>query len=363
VILWRWTGVGWLSPILIIASLVTGALVGSAASGGHEGTARSVSLFIGLAVVLALAPVHWLVGRMVNSEPGPNGRVWFDQHTFANAPMQNIAFGQAWVAVALMSLGVGHVTSAWAGWAMFGGAVVGALLLRHRGRLRRQTRSVADREQAARANGWRYRNRDTGLALRWKETFGRRIYTMVPFGILSGEHDGMPFTVFGTEVAMRPNEVQTICVVHLPVSYPTVRVDIGPSSAPPPTPEQFARAFDQQPGQGFDQNFVDAMAARLRINPEDVRPTPADDAFGQALLTPAVRELTARHRLFRWRIQGRDLIYEGPEEDTSPAVAEVLKLVAAMVELAHGFPPGLAERYGTSPTTDIPLVDQARPGK
>jgi hypothetical protein len=137
---------------------------------------------------------------------------------------------------------------------------------------------------------------DPALPRRWKALYGQGIYQMVPFGVLGGELDGFPFTVFDS--AKPPT---TTWVVHLPVAYPRLAVgkpswDTGDIVAPVTS--------------GASARDVEGVIAQRRagLTGDDLQPDTADDGFGRALLTPHVRHLTLAHQLVGWQIEHRDLI-------------------------------------------------------
>ena len=55
----------------------------------------------------------------------------------------------------------------------------------------------------------------------------------------------------------------------------------------------------------------------------------------------------------------RALNLTGPAAGAPRPAAEILRYVEGMVELASSFPAGLAERYGSPPTQDIPFATAA----
>ncbi|HEU4426726.1 MAG TPA: hypothetical protein VFR67_29685 [Pilimelia sp.] len=358
--IWRWTGAGWLSPVFIIASFLIGAFVGNSVGAGFEGKATTSALVVS-GVVAALAPVHWWIGRALNSRKEPDGRYWHDEHTFLGVPVQRVAFGQVVLALALGSFAVGRATSAWVGWAMFVAVLIAVPVARGRSRWRRRMRDVADRVRLAQARGWRYRARYASLAMRWKAGYGRKVYAMSPFGVIGGELNGLPFTAFDTEVPGSPQELRTILAVHLPVSYPRFRVAVAEL---PKRGEFDPKSLDELmrgvPTADHREHLGMMFGARLSVRPEDLRPQSDNTAFGTELLSPAVRELTVRHNLGGWHIEGRDLLLWLPGRESPTPATELLHHVERLVELAHGFPVGLEQRYGTPPTTDVPLVDAAR---
>lgn len=62
-----------------------------------------------------------------------------------------------------------------------------------------------------------------------------------------------------------------------------------------------------------------------------------------------------RSGLAGWRIEGRDVIWE-QARDIPCTAEEITRVAGNLVALARLFPPELFRRYGTAPTTDIPLA-------
>ena len=338
----RWTGLGCLTPVLVLASfVVVGVAVDASFGRGFDARATLPALIL-CAGWAALSPVHWWIGRALG-----------DQHTFMDLPMERGAVLQAALAVMLASIMVGRATSAWLGWGMLVAVPVIVMVVAGRRRWRERLRGVADRAELARARGWRYRKRDSALPLRWKSLYGRKVtLSMGPFGIISGELRGLPFTIFDTELESGSVRAVTMfCAVHLPVSYPHCTLTVDRTRRETTGPPQ---------GDMWQQL---AWLNQTRPQPGDLRAETEVPAFGQALLSPAVRDVTLRRGLLGWQIDGRDLIHWGGVRDSSHPADEVLGYVEAMVELANTFPAGLAERYGSPPTQDIPFATSARPSR
>ncbi|GII42026.1 hypothetical protein [Planotetraspora phitsanulokensis] len=382
----RWTGFGCLSPLLLIALFFGGVGAGWALTGGDD---IQVAFLTGAGLMVLLAPLHWLLGLALNSKRTPSGRRWHDEHTYFDQPVQygfvpqlvfaliigSIALGQltsplygwlmfvgvpvaALVAYGLLdkerrlgpvsdlalgytlvmlvigSIAVGQLTSALYGWLMFGGALLVALMVYVRIGSRRQLRSVADRREFAAGRGWLYKNSGGDLTLRWRDLFGKKAFTIGPFGILGGEVEGLPFTAFDSEPG-GPETRRTYWAVHLPVAYPRVQV-------------LSAR------GSGIDGLFSAFASGVPSATPDDLRAETADAAFGQALLTPQVRSATVAFGLVGWRIEGRDLLLV--RSRAKPHTAdEVAQVAAHLAGLARQLPADLASRFGAPPSTDIPL--------
>jgi hypothetical protein len=120
----KWTGLGWLTLILVIASLFTGVWAGYMLTGGGEIPA---AVLIGAGVMTLLAPLHWLFGLAVNSKRSPSGRRWHDDHTFFDMPVQYGFAPQLGLALILGSVTLGQLTSPLYGWLLFGGVPALAL--------------------------------------------------------------------------------------------------------------------------------------------------------------------------------------------------------------------------------------------
>lgn len=135
----RWTGLGWLAPVLFVLTLCGGStIVGSAAPDGFP-----VPGSVALATLLGGA-AHWLVGRSLNSTVTPQGRVWHDRHTYFEAPFQRAAGLYLLVALVATAVAVGQLSSPAVGWAVFLGLPVAGLIVwrrRRRYRLPTATRS------------------------------------------------------------------------------------------------------------------------------------------------------------------------------------------------------------------------------
>jgi hypothetical protein len=197
------------------------------------------------AVLLVTAPVHWWIGRALNSTVTPQGRVWHDSHTYFGAPIQkgvgvNIAF-----ALIAVSIAAGAATSPIVGWAVLVGTPIVAWLVWASRADGARLRTIEDRKPLAAERGWRYKNSDARLATRWKaRERGGLPYTAHPFGIVAGELNGLPFTAFDTEATDWGR--YTTWAVHLPLAYPKIVVR-GPSAPPSPdSPRPWTRSSVQR---------------------------------------------------------------------------------------------------------------------
>lgn len=399
----RWTGHGYLMPLLVIVIGIAGLRAGHPLAGRDD---VWVSSLVMAGVMVLLAPLHWLLGLALNSERTPSGRRWHDRHTIYDVPLQYGFHLQLVVAWILVSVALGQVTFPLYGWLLFGGVPAAALAVyahRDRERLplstrvgggfllvslagvaievgraagprygwlmfagvplvvllvllrrssRRQLRSVADRKTLAAERGWLYRDRAADLALRWKDLLGRRAaYTVGPFGVLAGEASGLPFTAFDSEPG-EPASRLTYWAVHLPVAYPRVQVH-GKEETFGEWANQFSPAFSAFVD-GGPSALTGSLPPPAPTTPDDLRAETAEAAFGQALLTPQVRATTVALGLVGWCIEGRDLLLT--RQPGRPHTAEDVEQVALrLIGLARQLPADLADRFGSPPSTDVPL--------
>lgn len=127
----RWTGLGWLTPVLVITWFFGGIMVITRVA--------PVELPLGLVVAAAMTAggiSQWLLGFMLNSTKTPHGRVWHDRHTYFDIPLQYGPIIYAVFALIGVSVTVGTHTSPGLGWLVFIGfplfILVCYLLLRRR---------------------------------------------------------------------------------------------------------------------------------------------------------------------------------------------------------------------------------------
>lgn len=369
----RWTGHGWLVPVLFVLTLFLAGVIDPA---GGPGAA---------VVTLLGGTLHWWVGRSFNSEGTPHGRVWHNAHTFFGAPFQRGVVLYILAALVMVAVYVGQRSSPAFGWAVFAGAPIGVLIGYLLYRSRRRLRSVSDRKELAVRHGWRYKNTDPLLPRRWKDIYGRReADAMAPFGIIGGELGGLPFTAFDSEIsheatASSPKRRcrRTTWAVHLPMAYPRLvmrgvsrewldkqRQRASSSDAGISQRDVFDMFFGQSQGPqpssqqppAFDSHLWEGLFGEPMQGGEELFPETANSDFGQALLTPPIRRVTVTHGLFGWQIAGRDLLFRSAEKEDSLTADEVVRVAGHLVELARLFPAELAEQYGTTPTTDIPSL-------
>ena len=346
----RFTGAGCLAPLIAIGCVFLGvAVAGNLFPDAFPSPAAGVVI---AAVLLVTAPVHWWIGRALNSTVTPQGRVWHDSHTYFGAPIQkgvgvNIAF-----ALIAVSIAAGAATSPIVGWAVLVGTPIVAWLVWASRADGARLRTIEDRKPLAAERGWRYKNSDARLATRWKaRERGRLPYTAHPFGIVAGELNGLPFTAFESEATDWGR--YTTWAVHLPLAYPKIVVR-GPSAPPSPG---FAATLDTffgsagGPGGPSSPGVADLLAG-MAAQPE----VEGDAGFAAALATPEMRQATQDWGLQGWLLDGRDLILYRRYHPTPCAAGELVAIAERLTALAHRFPPGVAERYGITPTTDIPLA-------
>jgi hypothetical protein len=346
----RWTGLGCLSPIVLgvfaVAAVVTYAVVAE-----RGGFAPGIAAAL---VLLASGVVNWLLGRALNSRRTPEGREWHDTHTVNDQPMQDWTVPPVLVALVVGSVALAYEvwrsTSPFLGVVAFLVVIVGLMVAYGGYRTRRRLAGVADeREKLARAQGWHYQAKASGLAERWQDLIGWRAYSIAPYGVVSGELQGLPFTVFDSETGLdgRTEVPSTTWVVHLPVAYPRLVVPV------------LQRSLAEQMGPDPARTFSDFVSGRAGLGPDltadDLRAESENTGFAELLLTPQVRQATINYGLMGWRIEGRDLIFVSAERSTPPTPDEIVERAERLVSLARLFPAEVAQRYGAEPTTDIPL--------
>jgi hypothetical protein len=122
----RWTGFGWMLPVLVIVFFFVGAGVGVILTRG-DNIPAGILVGAGLMMVL-LAPLHLLLGLALNSERTPSGRRWHNRHTYFNAPMQYGFGAQLVLALIIGAVALGQLTSPLYGWLLFGGIPVVGLV-------------------------------------------------------------------------------------------------------------------------------------------------------------------------------------------------------------------------------------------
>jgi hypothetical protein len=346
----RFSGAGWLSLLIIFASLILGVCLGGMLFGG-DGPGPAAGLVVA-ATLLATAPLHWRIGAALNSVQTPQGRVWHDRHTLYGAPMQRAAGAHVAFALIAVAIVVGATTSPLVGWAVVVLVpIAGAVVVGVRAE-RRRVRALADRKAVAEERGWRYRNNDATLAIRWRSRGRRRVpYAAQPFGILAGTLNGLPFTAFDTELGTLR---YTNWAVHMPVAFPRLVVwGEAPKGSAPPLADLFDQFFPQHTDAAQRHMFAE-VAQRPEVEADD-------PAFAAALATPEVRRATVAMDLRGWLIDGRDMILSRSYSKATPCrAAEVVGVADQLTALFYRFPIDAARRWASQPITGVPLEDATR---
>ena len=342
-----WTGVGCVTPLLLVLT-VNLAVLGALTVGEGVGARLTFA-----AVFLAGAALHRAFAWAVNSKATPEGRVWTDRHTYGGVPVEK--FTPVWVLVGLAALAtvVAALTTTLVGWLAFGALVVGALLAWTSRREGKVLAGLRDRRELARRRGWHYQDRAPGLPARWKDVIGWRHATITPLGVLAGEVDGLPFTVFDSLVGPDGVEGQaprTTWVVHLPVALP--RVDVGPGR------DEVLRAFGV--AGSVDRFFEEgALLTEPDASATGAGPSvhcPDAPELARDLLTPAVRAAADAAGLTSWRIVGPDLVVSSGEHRQPLPLDEVVARVEALAALARAVVDAVGDRHGTAPAVEPPLA-------
>jgi hypothetical protein len=338
-----YTGRGWLSPILIIVAALGGAVLGGVLL-AQEDPLLALTLGIGVAMVIA-APVHRILAEALNSERTAEGRTWTDEHTVNGLPVQyyNAA---PWVVA-----GIAFTIAVWRG--VGGAAAVWALVALAAGLLvwraaRRRARRPADpearthtRPKLAKSRGWELGAPDQELVSRWSRGPGETGHKPLE-GVVRGEIDGMRVTVFDTRPPLAPSggepvkrHVRTVCIVHLPETYPRLRVwetwrdedgdiPLGALVTPPLSelPLELRQAVFERPRAQDLKVFSDAPEADVRT-----------------VVTEDVLRATAELGLAGWRLEGSDLALIVDGKPRSPTNAHAVRCLEALVALARVLPP------------------------
>ncbi|MDD9369290.1 MAG: hypothetical protein PV358_04185 [Acidimicrobiales bacterium] len=339
----RWTGLGWISPVLLVVTLIAGA--GAAAAIGSHGDAAAALAVA--AVLVAGAAVTWALGRQLNREQTADGWVRTFQHTCMDTPMEHTSLGFVVFALIILATVIGRATSPLLGWLTFAAVLVGAWVLVSGRRKARFLRLVADREEYADQRGWRYTPLARTIGERWKEVLGWRAASIGGFGVVSGELNGLPFTVFDsmTGLDLRTSDVpRTIWAVHLPVALPRLVVKRPYTAVGELARELFADALGE------------SLSERAPLRPEDVQADCDVPGFAEALLTPEVRSATAASELAGWEIAGRDLVFTSLETGVTMSPTQIDAVLHRLVALAHTFSPEVVGRYSVPPSTDVPAI-------
>ncbi|GAA4972559.1 hypothetical protein GCM10025331_77990 [Actinoplanes utahensis] len=324
---------------LFVAGLGVGGAAGSALIGGTTG------LLVGAGTALILSGfAYWFLARALNSTATAGGRVWHDESTVNRIPIQRFAALNPALGVALYTGAIGRATAGWFGCLLFVIAVVAALVLYRRFLNRQRLALLAPRRDYATAHGLHYRDSDL-LAVdgRWTDLYPTAA-ALAPAGVLGGEIDGLPYTVFDTMqlsedgrtvgVAAREQVRRTVWVIHLPAAYPRLRL----------THARLSRFMN---------------TTRRRESAEAATLEAADTAFHEAALAAGVLPYTLQHDLSDWWLEGRDLI----TARTAPATgqpfppADLITVATTLAGLARLFTSPPLDAYGTTPQHGVPYAD------
>jgi hypothetical protein len=382
------TGRGYLSFFMFI-----GLGVGCGALAVAVG-ARDTSFLITFTVLYSVigTPLHWLVGTRLNTERTPDGPRRQDSNLFGVSvplPMQYWAMWYPTCAAVVLAIGVAAGGSG--GWAVVIGvaALIGLVLYirwarRDFDKVHPPSSVEAEelfpdatptgatsgtRQELAATRGWRYqRHAGKTIQARWYDRYGKAADAIAAANILAGELDGLPFTVFDTflhegPLADRAESRRTICLVHLPVSLPDVRLRprlLNEDQFLPDPDESWAVA-DEPP---WNCDLLPRARGLEMIAGGEVDPPMVAEAdepgLAEALVTDHVRRETLRHRLPGWRIHGRDLIFvglPGPWRMVDYTAAQSMAVVAALAAVARSLPAAVVQHYGAPPTAGLPLAD------
>src|SRR5579859_7355116 len=305
----RYTGLGWLTPVLIIIICLVCPFGAVALIGVHNALA---GLLIGSGFIVLLSPIHWLLGFALNSEMKPSGRRWHNRHTAFGSPIQYGFVPQLLLALTIGSLALGKLTSPLYGWLLFASVPVvgltGAIMLD----TRKQLRSVADRKELAAERGWFYEDKNSQLGKRWQDLLGKQEAILIsPFGVLAGEVEGLPFTVFDRLQSKRPTH-WTYWVIHLPVAYPRVQMVKTMTKEDQKNLDALNAAFLAPGGPQANPQvgkILHDFSKKKPPTPDNLGARTRNTAFGKALLTLPVRSATVEFDLIGWYIEDRDLLF------------------------------------------------------
>lgn len=361
------TGAGWITGMLAILSTFAGLFVGLALSGGDllspTGGDVTVTALAMSATFVVAGLLNGVIGRPLNSTVVKGKQIPTDRHTFNGIPMQ-------YCGVIFYTLaGIAVIVAIWVGvtpWAAVGSAIVlviGLFVRASRRETAKRAAGLEGRPELAAERGWRYVVQDLGLAKRMVAAHGRAARTNIPFGIIAGEIEGMPFTAFDTRFGFptghgnitEPRR-RTTWLIHLPVRLPAAWVLVGAQSDGSP---RMALTLPKVPGTTFWLG-VDLPFTRDRLGVADCD----DESFKQALLTPQIAEVTELYQLEPWQLAGRDLVYSVDRDDDEgplPA-ADVATTAQRLVVLAKAVTDDLGDRFGSPPDTDIPMREAVPEG-
>lgn len=364
----RYTGQGWLAFVLFMFVGIGCLLIPSALGMRGDG------LLITFAVLYVLigSPLHWRIGTTLNkSRP---------VHMFMSAPMEYWVVWYPTIAMVVAAFLLAKNGSTLGAWAIGIATLAGLILFassgrRHWDRTQPSVRATeeglmlygppgqglpATRRALAAARGWRYQEGAPEFRRRWQDVYGAEVKFLAPRDVLAGEMGGLPFTVFNTKVNVgplrdRPDSRRTICLVHLPVSLPDVRLrgrivdeealigEMPPVHLEPP----------------WNCDLLPRLSALSLIETGQGLPMAAESdvpGLADALVTEEVRWETLRRRVPGWRVHGRDLVFVTiPDARSSLTNHEAMAVVEGLVAIARAFPADVLYRYG-QPIGADPLV-------
>ncbi|TDV48845.1 hypothetical protein [Actinophytocola oryzae] len=342
-------GLGTLAKGLLFVFMVVGA-VGGGALGQSIGGERT-GLLLGAGVGLVLVGfAYYPIARAANSTVTPTGRRWHNLNTIRGVPIQRYAAFNPGLGVAAIAGAIGRATSAWLGFLFFLVAFVAAVVFYRRFHTRRLVAGLTARREYASAHGHEYRDRELNLlGDRWNGIYPNRTVVLQPFGVVAGETDGLPWTVFdsmqlsadGRRVGLPGAERarRTVWVVHLPVAYPRLRLihDSAPS-------------------------FVSAAKRREAAAVARLEAEPAAQDFANAAAAAGALELTEERGLPDWWLEGRDLITAAPAPDDDVPIPpeRLVGTLDSLLALARVLTTAPLGHHGTRPTTDVPLRAEVR---
>jgi hypothetical protein len=383
-----YTGRGYLAFLMfMVLGVACGAL---AVASGAQGTALPITFAV-LYTVIGI-PVHWFVGTWLNTVRTPEGPRRHDSHRFGMFILLPMQYWAVWYpVVAAVALALVVRASGSKGWAAAIGvaALIGMVVYarwtrRDFDRTHPPSSIEADvlfpdatevtgtRQELAVTRGWRYfRHAGKTIQSRWYDRYGTAADAIAAADILSGELDGLPFTVFDTFLHSGPwtdraESLRTICLVHLPVSLPDVllRPRLLNEEQFLPDPDDSWTVADEPPwncdllprARGLDMFEIGEVDPRLVWEADE-------PGLAEALVTDHVRRETLRHRLPGWRICGRDLIFvglPGTQREARYTAAQAMAIVTGLAAVARSLPDSVVQRYGSPPTVGLPLAEHTQ---
>jgi hypothetical protein len=354
------TGAGWITGLLAIFSTFLGLGVGFALSGGellgpteHDVAVTALAMSV---TFVGAGLLNGAIGRPLNTTTVDGKRMPSDRHTFNGIPMQYCGVIFYTLAGLAVVVAIWVAANPWVAVASAIVLVIGLFVRAYRRDNAKRATGLDDRPGLAAERGWRYVAQDYDFAKRMVTAHGRAARSNIPFGIMAGEIDGVPFTAFDTRFGFptghgnitEPHR-RTTWLVHLPVNLPAAWVLVGAQSDGSP---RLALTLPKVPGVTFWLD-VDLPFTRDRLAVADCE----DEAFAGALLTPRVAEVTELYQLDKWQLAGRDLVYsvDRDDEDGPLPAADVAATADRLVVLATAVTDDLADRFGSPPDTDVPF--------